>query len=362
MVEGESGLLSVCPPWARPRYEPSRRRLTWPNGAIATTYSADEPERLRGPQHDLAFIDEPGSWRRGIKAWDNLAFGLRLGSDPRTVVSMTPRPTTLVKRLLASPSTVKTGGSTYENRQHLSSDFIAEITARYEGTRLGRQEIYAEILEVADGCWFVGWDPQKHVSTDAEWQYGLPVRLAIDCGVSRFTGAVFYQVRELAKYKHEVTVFADYICEGSYSEANALAIQALSHTVCRGQIDLVRLDPAATARTGVGPAALGEYQRVFGSRRVEFWPQHLVIDGLDQLELLLDKCELKIHPRCTALISAFNNYARASRGGEFLSYPAVEQHPAEDLMDALRGGIRDALPFGRAPQPQFRRVHSSKVI
>ena len=147
MVEGESGLLAVCPPWNRPVYEPSKRRLTWPNGAIATCYSADEPNRLRGPQHDTAWADELAAWRYAQDAWDNLLFGLRLGQDPRVVVTTTPRPTKIVKDLVADPGTVLTRGSTYDNASNLAPTFLAKVKKKYEGTRLGRQELHAEILD-----------------------------------------------------------------------------------------------------------------------------------------------------------------------------------------------------------------------
>jgi phage terminase large subunit-like protein len=151
MVEGESGILAISPPWDRPRYEPSKRRLTWPNGAIATLYSADEPERLRGPQHDATWCDELGSWRYP-EAWDMLMLGLRLGSDPRVVVTTTPRPTKLIRTLLADPTAVVTRGSTYENRTNLAPAFLQQIIRRYEGTRLGRQELEAEILDDVPGA------------------------------------------------------------------------------------------------------------------------------------------------------------------------------------------------------------------
>jgi hypothetical protein len=365
MVEGESGILAVCPAWDRPRYQPSRRRLTWRNGAIATTYSADEPERLRGPQHDAALCDELASWRRPA-AWDNLRFGLRLGDDPRICVTTTPRATALIKRVLNEPTTVKTGGSTYENRAHLAPEFVDEIIARYEGTRLGRQEIRAELLEVIDGAWFPQFDPARHVTTGAEFDPGLPVRLAIDAGTSRHTGAVFFQVREVGPYRHRINVFGDYYASDLFSEPNALAIRALGQRLCGGRLDVVRLDPASTARTGVGPAAYGEYERLFGPRIVSFWPAHPVLDGLDQIELLLGsegrEPDLLIHPRCEHLISAFNGYVRATRAGEFMTWPLDPNHPAEDLIDAIRGGVRDALPEGRKPQPAFHRVPARVVF
>jgi len=156
MVEGESGILAISPPWDRPHYEPSKRRLTWPNGAIATLYSADEPERLRGPQHDATWCDELGSWRHP-EAWDMLMFGLRLGTDPRVVVTTTPRPTKLIRALIADPKAVVTHGTTYENRANLAPAFLDQIIRKYEGTRLGRQELDAELLDdVAGALWTRG--------------------------------------------------------------------------------------------------------------------------------------------------------------------------------------------------------------
>jgi phage terminase large subunit-like protein len=151
MVEGESGILAISPPWNKPLYEPSKRRLTWPNGAMATLFSADEPERLRGPQSDLAWCDEPASWRYP-EAFDMLRFGLRLGKSPRAVVTGTPKPIKLIRDLLKEDSTVVTRGSTYDNRANLAPAFLEQIKAKYEGTRLGLQEIYAQILDDVPGA------------------------------------------------------------------------------------------------------------------------------------------------------------------------------------------------------------------
>ena len=151
MIEGESGILAISPEWERPNYEPSKRRLTWPNGAIATAYSADEPERLRGPQHDSAWCDEVASWRYP-EAWDMLMFGLRLGDDPRVVVTTTPKPVKIIRELIADPTTAITRGSTYENRPNLAPPFFEQIIRKYEGTRLGRQELNAEILDDVPGA------------------------------------------------------------------------------------------------------------------------------------------------------------------------------------------------------------------
>ena len=120
IVEGEAGLLAISPPWNRPVYEPSKRRLTWPNGATATAYSADEPDLLRGPAHDGAWCDEIASWRFAEAAWSNLMFGLRLGTDPRVVATTTPKPTAFLKRLIADPRTRVTRGRTLENAANLA--------------------------------------------------------------------------------------------------------------------------------------------------------------------------------------------------------------------------------------------------
>src|SRR6266446_6271167 len=151
MIEGESGLLAISPPLDRPIYEPSKRRVTWPNGAIATAYSADEPERLRGPQHDAAWCDELGAWRYP-EAYDMLLFGLRLGDDPRLVVTTTPRPIKIIREMIADPTVVVTRGSTYDNRANLAPAFLSQIIRRYEGTRLGRQELDAELLDDVPGA------------------------------------------------------------------------------------------------------------------------------------------------------------------------------------------------------------------
>ncbi len=143
---------------------------------------------------------------------------------------------------------------------------------------------------------------------------------------------------------------------------NARAIKSLADELpCHGRIDMVRVDPAATARSSLGPAAYSEYERVFGTRLIARWPQHIVLDGLDTLELLLEGGNLLIHPRCTRLKDAFQNYRRQRRGGQWIDFPA-DGHPEEDLIDALRGGVRDALPHGNALTPYLPRVHAGRVF
>lgn len=152
MVEGESGILNKSPSWFMPKYEPSKRRLTWPNGVTATTFSADIPDQLRGPQHSWAWADEMAAWRY-MDAWDNLQMGLRLGDNPQVVVTTTPRPIPRLKELISRPDTHLTRGSTYENK-NLSAKARRIFAELYEGTRLGRQELYAELLsDVLGALW-----------------------------------------------------------------------------------------------------------------------------------------------------------------------------------------------------------------
>jgi len=151
MVEGESGILACAPDDMAPNYEPSKRRITFAGGAICTTFSADEPDRLRGPQHDAGWCDEIAAWRYP-EAWDQLQFGLRLGDDPRCIVTTTPRPTKEVRDLVKAATTVVTRGSTFDNADNLAPAFLERILTKYEGTRLGRQELYAEILDDVPGA------------------------------------------------------------------------------------------------------------------------------------------------------------------------------------------------------------------
>lgn len=157
MVEGESGIMAISLLSNRPNYEPSKRRLTWPNGAMATTYSGDDPDQLRGPQHEAAWVDELAKMRRAQDAWDNLMFGLRLGQHPQVLVTTTPRPLKLIRDLIAQPSTVQVQGHTEENLENLAPSYREQVVARYEGTRLGRQELAGELLEDVEGAlWTIG--------------------------------------------------------------------------------------------------------------------------------------------------------------------------------------------------------------
>ena len=161
MVEGDSGLLNVC--WAGdktdrgvhlgyPVWSPTNNTISWANGAKVEFFSAEDPERLRGPQFEGAWCDEICAWRNSQDVWDMLQFTLRLGKHPRVFVTTTPKPTKLIRTILKHTKTVISTGSTYDNKANLADTFLSAIEAQYEGTRLGRQELYAEVLDEASGA------------------------------------------------------------------------------------------------------------------------------------------------------------------------------------------------------------------
>lgn len=154
MVFGESGILACSPPDRRPEWQATRKRLVWPNGATAQAFSAHDPEGLRGPQFDGAWVDELAKWKKARETWDMLQFGLRLGEDPRVCVTTTPRNVGVLKDLIGSDSTVVTSAPTEANAAYLAEGFLDEVRARYAGTRLGRQELDGVLVDTAeDALW-----------------------------------------------------------------------------------------------------------------------------------------------------------------------------------------------------------------
>ena len=154
MITGESGLMSLGDLYDRPAYEPSRHRLVWPNGAVGYAFSAEQPERLRGPQFDAAWIDEIGAWETGEHAFDMLQFGLRLGEHPRIVATTTPRAVALVKRLIGDASCEMTRGASYLNRANLAPGFMDAMSAQFGSSTMARQELEGEMIETHHGALF----------------------------------------------------------------------------------------------------------------------------------------------------------------------------------------------------------------
>ncbi len=216
----------------------------------------------------------------------------------------------------------------------------------------------------ADGLWFPAFDPVRHVSPRAEYDPTWPVHLAIDSGV--FTGAVLFQLgRDAAD--EEIHVFGDYLSEGISAEASARAILDLARRLCGGRIDCASTDPAGGSRTAIGPTVIGEYERV-GLGPLRRWPSGAsVVDGLALVESFLHPADgtarLIVHPRCEHVTRSLMSYRRARRGGQWTDAPEDPQHPHEDLVDALRGGLRLLFPEGRAARRStLARVAARRVF
>jgi phage terminase large subunit-like protein len=172
MVLGESGILACCDRNERPHFARSSARLSWPNGATSLVFSAEEPDRLRGKQHEKLWCDEFASWRRP-EAFEQALLGLRLGERPQAVITTTPRPIKALKQLLGDKNAIVTRGTTYDNRAHLAPAFLEHIAARYEGRAIGRQELYGEILQETPGAlWTQGLiDRHRIAGPDAPGDY-----------------------------------------------------------------------------------------------------------------------------------------------------------------------------------------------
>jgi phage terminase large subunit-like protein len=189
MIEGETGVLRTAPSWGRPIYEPSKRKIEWPNGSVAHAYSAEEPDRLRGPQFHYGWLDELASFPNDQEIWDMFSFGLRLGQQPRSIITTTPRPKKLIRSLLErdGKDVAVVGGSTLENRANLAPGFLDAIQRRYGNTRLGRQEIEGQLLLDTPGAlWQLDWIDNNRISSPPAL---TRIVVAIDPAVSTNEGS-----------------------------------------------------------------------------------------------------------------------------------------------------------------------------
>ena len=232
MVEGESGILAISPPWFMPDWEPSKRKLTWPNGAKAYCYSAEKPDRLRGPQHDAAWGDELASWMRLQETWDNIMFGLRLGQQPQIMTTTTPRPLKLIKEIVADKSTVISSGSTYDNLANLAPSFVRYLLKKYEGTRLGRQEIHAHILDDNPKALFKRDNLDQHRIRPDEVPVFDEIIIPIDPAVtsdegSDDTGIIPVGMKRINGFEH-IYALADYTCHETPTGWAKAALRAYS--------------------------------------------------------------------------------------------------------------------------------------
>jgi phage terminase large subunit-like protein len=191
IVEGESGIMAVTPPSERPLYEPSKRRLTWPNGNVASLFTADEPDSLRGPQFTHAWGDEIAAWRQtpdaaGMTAFDNLRVGTRLGANPKILVTTTPKRTPLLYKLIEESRTdrvVVTRGSTMDNAGNLAGSYLDTMLGVYEGTSLARQELYGEMLEAMEGAMWT--EEMIERGREVQYPFSTPLRcIGVDPSVA----------------------------------------------------------------------------------------------------------------------------------------------------------------------------------
>ena len=235
MVMGDSGILACSPPDRRPAWEAGRRRLVWPNGATARVYSAHEPEALRGPQFDAAWADELAKWKKAEETWDMLQFALRLGEHPQQVVTTTPRNVGVLKTILRNASTVVTHAPTDANRAYLAESFLAEVEARYAGTRLGRQELEGVLLDDAEG---------------ALWATAAIEAGRVDAApkLDRIVVAVDPSVTGGAASDECGIIVAGVVCEGPPQDWRAYVLEDAS--VRGGPLDWARAAIAAMARHG----------------------------------------------------------------------------------------------------------------
>ncbi len=232
------------------------------------------------------------------------------------------------------------------------------------GTRVFEAD-YLCMPSTGDAAWFPRFQVETHVSPEAEFVPGHKVHLAVDTGV--FTGAVLFQVVEKQGENgpyQVVHVFADLLTEGHPAEANARAIRSLAGLRCEGIWHHAFTDPAGKSRNAIGPTVLAEYAR--SSVILDPWPLAKVADSLALLESFIAPSfgppQLLVHPRCDDLIRAFQCYRRAKKFGQWTDKPEDPQHPHEDLIDALRGGLRAMYPEGRIPPTNLTRVSARSVL
>jgi hypothetical protein len=338
-----------------------RQSYTYPNGTEWIVGGLDKPSKILSTSYDLAFVNEAIDLAE--EDWETLQS--RIGRPERQhplnclIGDTNPGdPAHWLKKRCDEGRCPEWRSRHRDNPElHDGRDWTEKGRAylgrlgRLTGTR--RKRLFEGLWAAGEGQWFNTFSDQ-HVSARAEYDPALPVRLAVDSGVH--TGAVWFQVRE--SYEPVVTVFGDFYAFDQSAYSVAKDIIARSRELCGGRIDRGLTDPAGSARTAVGPSVLGEYERA--GLRLNPWPRAGVADSLALLDsfISVEPPGLLVHPRCTHLLTAFANYQRLKRGSQFLDIPVDPQHPHEDLIDPLRGGLQDRFPDGRRPAPAFRVVQA----
>ena len=273
MLEGDSGLLNICPPNNFPRYESSKRRLTWKDGSVAFLYSAEEAERLRGPQHHVAWADELAAWADPVATWDMLMFGMRLvrtkSLPPQVCVTTTPKPRPPLRDIINKPTTILTTGSTYENRENLAPTFFDNVIEAYEGSRLGRQEIDGELLlDVMGALWSPAIIDQHRVKPD-DVPPLLRLLVAIDPSVSEEEKAATGIVAGGIAENGHVYVLEDQSLQGTPAEWARRAVATAIRLKADGLVAEVNNGGALVKevlKTALADRTLFRYEEVHASR------------------------------------------------------------------------------------------------
>lgn len=347
-----------------------RQSYSYPNGTEWIVGGLDRPSKILSTSYDIVFVNE--AIEIGEEDWETIQS--RIGRPDRShglnclIGDTNPgSPSHWLKQRCDRGQTVEWVSHHRDNpalwsqgRWTVAGEAYLARLGRLTGTR--RKRLLEGVWASGEAIWFSRFD-ESNVSLDADYDPTLPVHLSIDSGV--ITGAVAFQVRH-RDGGHVVTVFADWLFEDNPAERVALALVGGIGSRLRSDFR-VSTDPAGGSRNPVGPTVIAEYERagLGGRRGIERWPVTSVADSLALLEGLVESADgqrrLLIHPSCKHLISAFHNYQRAKRGGQLMDYPEDPQHPQEDLIDALRGGLNLELPEGRISPREFRKVSATKL-
>lgn len=307
MIEGPGGILKNVPPWERPLYEPSKRRLTWNNGSWATIYSSEEPEGLRGFSGDTSWLDELAKYDNPREVWDNLQFGMREASDtrPRNLITTTPKPLPLLEEIEAEETTRTVVGSSYENRSNLSPIWFSKTLAKYEGTRLGEQEIHAKILDDVEGRVYSSFSklafPEGNVDESVR-DLGGELLVGQDFNVNPMASVLGIRVVD------ELHILDALELNTSNTEEVATEIR----TRYPNRKVIVCPDPAGKARHTNAPVGQTDFTILesfkFEVRAPLAHPP--VVDRVNNANAMYcqgSRRRVRIHPRAKSLITALNN-------------------------------------------------------
>jgi hypothetical protein len=360
MIEGPSGVLSVCPDWAVPDYRKTTPpTLTWPNGSRAVGYSAEQPARLRGPAFSHAWCDELAHWFDAESAWRQLNFTSRVRSATgiRILITTTPIASPLVRALAEDPLTRLVRFSTYENQAHLAPEYIDYMHTMYDGTDWGEQEVFGRILMVGGHRVFGKFKREKHVSAEAAYHpVRGPVNLTVDAGTSLWTGALWWQLAPGPSGRKRLTILGEYAHDhtaGSYTAECVEAIHRIneSHPEWRDRVGKIYLDPHGQARTSGAEASKNAYETKFNDKgdpnRVTAWQGGREIpDSAQVANHMLDLGDVLVHPSCVRLIEAIECQQWKKRRDGSPTDEQDPQRPGTDLCDAFRGATIVAYPGG----------------